>query len=154
MIPAQRNAHDERRAPALAFASNFDRSVMQVDQLPYDGKPEPKASVVFADAQFLLAEPLEYAGHEFLGNPLPMIEDDQLKAVRQPRGAHLDRTALRRKFDRVTQQIPYDLLQAGRVSLNGTAFAFEDRLNVDFPGQCGFSYHIQRRAHHGVRIDR
>ena len=114
-----RHFHHERCTFISAFACDVNRSAMKLKQCLGDGKPKSQASKLLRDLATALLKRVKDVANCIGADTNPSV----VHANRDPVGGGISREdthppAGGREFDRVFQNVPKDLLEAGRISLN------------------------------------
>ena len=126
-----RQAHDERRALALAGALGPHRAAVQLDQLLDDRQAQPQPAVAAGRRGVGLAEPLEDVRQELGPDAHAGVDDGDLDVRVDPLQEHLDAAPLGRELHGVGQQVPDDLLEPGRVARDRAGQRVEHLLEPD-----------------------
>jgi hypothetical protein len=107
---------------------------VQFDEMMYDREPQAEACVLARSCSIGLSKALEDQGQERRADPLTGVLDAQSEVGLVAFDAHLDSAAPGRELDRVGEQIPGDLLQAGGVTGDLTAGCIQRAAELDALG--------------------
>ena len=110
----------------------------------------PKRRVVLASAWL---KPIEDLREKFRCDPLAGVAHANLHVRVDPLNDHVNPPAARRKFDRVREQIPHDLLQAIIIAHHRPAHARKGGGQPDLFGDRGRPHRLDPRRHHRREID-
>src|SRR5215468_8540496 len=119
----------ESRALAFARARSLNRSAMQLDQVFDERQAEAEAAIPFGARCVGLSEAVKDIGQEIRADAFPRVAHCNANVWVYALKAHFDATSLRGELDRVGEQVPNHLLQAGGVTGNRTNFGGEISLN-------------------------
>ncbi len=132
----ERQSDGERRSAAFPLARRGDSSEVQLNDPVGDGETEPESL-----RAALLADPLPVALEEmwqfFRRDSLPRVADEQFHVFAAARIAKLDPAPGRGKADRVRKQVPDDLLQPFRITVDGAGTGFQRGLDSEVLGKGG-----------------
>src|SRR5688500_10776750 len=113
-------ADDERRAATFALAGCFDRTAMQLDEVPHEREPQAQAAVGARQRAVLLTEAIEHVGHELGTNADAGIGDADPCSGFVHAKANVHAAATRSKLRSVAHEIPNDLLQPVGIAVDDT----------------------------------
>src|SRR5262249_31613762 len=109
----------QRDRKSRAFAEPLTRGAhspaVQLDYMTHDGESQPQPTVLAVRPGVLLPKVFEDVRQELRLDPLPTVGDDDLDVRVGALKSYLHAPAVRREFDRLGKQVPYDLLQPLRV---------------------------------------
>src|SRR5207249_11402196 len=150
----ERQPDRERRPLPLALALDLDRAAVQLDDVVDDREPETQAAVRARVRAVGLPEGLEDVRQELGRDPLALVADgdDRLPvAAGEPQD---DAAAPGGELDRVREEVPHDLLEAGGIALDPPPSELEDLLDPNLLRLGVGAHRIERRLGDGREIDR
>src|SRR5215510_5673179 len=99
--------------------------------MTHDGDSHSQSTLLAVRPTVLLPEAFEDVGQKLRLDPLPVVGDDDLDVRVGALKSYLNAPAIRREFDRIGKQVPYDLLQPLRVTRHRVRRRVEQRAQVD-----------------------
>src|ERR1700721_6443 len=123
-------------AAALALTCGGYHTAVQFHELLADREPQPEATKGPRGGGIFLRKSIKNVRKVIGWNPNAGIADAQFQMRIHALEQHLYLASLRREFDRVGQQVPYDLLQARTVTVDDVLGRPQNRLQADALGLC------------------
>src|SRR5499426_464830 len=114
---------------AFARALGLDRSAMQLDQVFDERQSKAESAVPSGARRVGLAEAFKDIGQEIRADAFARVAHGDANVRVHALQARFDAASLRGELDRVGEQVPDHLLQAGGVTGNRTNFGGEISLN-------------------------
>src|SRR5262245_35353877 len=99
--------------------------------MAHDGESQSQSTLMTVRPTVLLPEALEDVRQKLRLDPLPVVGDGDLDVRIGALKSDLHAPAIRREFDRIGKQVPYDLLQTLRVTRHRVRRRVEQRAQVD-----------------------
>src|SRR5581483_4409348 len=129
---SQWQLHDKGGSPILTFAQRLDPAIVQLHEIPADGKAQSEAAVPVVHC-CALPVALENVGQGVGGDSPAGVGHGELNRIRAPPAAYLDASTGRSEADGVGEKVRYDLLDAVGIDIDRSADILESGANDEAP---------------------